>query len=44
MLKKVIIKQNFENNGFAKISNLFSKDEISKTLKEINLIKNKFTK
>ncbi len=44
MLKKSIIKQNFENNGFAKISNLFSKDEISKTLKEINLIKNKFTK
>ncbi len=44
MLKKNIIKDNFQKRGFAKISNLFSKAEIDKTLNEISLIKSKFNK
>lgn len=44
MLKKNIIKNNFSKKGFVKISNLFSKKEINKIIKEINLIKEKFNK
>ena len=44
MLDKNIIKKNFNEKGFVKISNLFSTKEIKKVLKEINLIKESFSK
>ena len=44
MINKNIIKKDFNEKGFVKISNLFSSKEINRVLDEINLIKEKFNK
>ena len=44
MLKKNIIKNNFYEKGYVKISNLLSLKEIAKILNEIKAIKKKFNK